>query len=97
MGKELLVTDLLVRNVDPELHSRLKASAAAHKRPLGEELRELLRLAVARQPSPSQHKSLVTLIDEILGPDGGFDIELPTRHDPLARPPINFNGPEYNE
>jgi plasmid stability protein len=43
------LASLLIRNVDPALHARLKQRAAAHRRPFEEEARELLRAAVARQ------------------------------------------------
>jgi plasmid stability protein len=34
------MTSLLIRNVDPVLHARLKARAAEHRRSLEEEARE---------------------------------------------------------
>jgi plasmid stability protein len=44
------MASLLIRNVDPVLHARLKESAAAHNRSLEEEAREALRAGLARQP-----------------------------------------------
>ena len=46
------MASVLIRHVDEALHARLKASAAAHRRSLEEETRELLRAAVARQKAP---------------------------------------------
>src|SRR5437868_8353745 len=48
----LTMASVLIRNVDETLHARLKAQAAAHRRSLEEEARELLRAAVARQAMP---------------------------------------------
>jgi plasmid stability protein len=45
------MASLLIRNVDPVLHTRLKESAAAHHRSMEEEeAREALRAGLARQP-----------------------------------------------
>jgi plasmid stability protein len=41
---------LLIRNVDAALHARLKERAAADRRSLEEEVRDLLRAATIRQP-----------------------------------------------
>ncbi|MDQ2802464.1 MAG: PIN domain-containing protein [Pseudomonadota bacterium] len=54
------MASLLIRNVDPVLHSQLKARAATHRRSLEEEARELLRAGVARQEMPSR-ENLVDL------------------------------------
>jgi antitoxin FitA len=46
------MASLLIRNVDPALHARLKARAAAHHRSLEDEARLLLRTGLTR-PDPA--------------------------------------------
>lgn len=48
------MTSVLIRNVEETLHARLKARAAAHRRSLEEEARELLRAAIAREATPAR-------------------------------------------
>lgn len=69
---------LLIRNVDPALHARLKARAAEHRRSLEEEARELLRAGVARQDAEPR-ETLVQLARRLFGPEHGFDLEIPPR------------------
>jgi plasmid stability protein len=90
------VTSLLIRNIDPALHGRLKARAHANHRSLEEEVREALRRDVAREANPKKKESLIDIADRIFGPHGGFDLELPSRSDDLERPPVDFSGPEYD-
>ncbi len=86
---------VLIRNVDDALHSRLKASAAAHRRSLEEEARELLRAAVARQEAPPR-ENLVSLARRLFGPEHGFDLDIPPRGSVLEREPPDFSGPDYD-
>jgi antitoxin FitA len=72
------MTSLLIRNVDPALHARLKARAAEHRRSLEEEARELLRAGVARQEA-EPGETLVELARRLFGPEHGFDLEIPPR------------------
>lgn len=46
--------DILIRNVPPELHARLKASAAAHRRSLTQEAIQLIENNLLPKPSPSR-------------------------------------------
>ena len=72
------MASLLIRNVDPVLHARLKESAAAHRRSLEEEAREALRAGVARQSGPPT-ESIADIALRLFGADNGFDLKLPPR------------------
>ena len=87
---------LLIRNFDEALRDRLKARARAHHRSLEEEVRETLRLAVARDASTQKTETLIDIADRIFGPDGGFELDLPPRNADPGRPPVDFSGPEYD-
>ena len=86
------MTSLLIRNVDEALHKRLKASASSHRRSLEEEVRELLRLAIARQDgAPREH--IVDATRRLFGPEHGFDLDLPPRgSSPQSVPPDFTDG-----
>jgi plasmid stability protein len=78
---------LLIRNIDKTLHARLKERAAAHRRSLELEARELLRLAVARQPP---EESIVDVARRLFGPKHGFDLVIPPRGSAPERPLPDF-------
>lgn len=44
--------DLLIRNVPPELHARLKAAAAAHRRSLTQEAIQIIESNLLPMPPP---------------------------------------------
>ncbi len=46
--------DLLIRNVPPELHARLKAAAAAHRRSLTQEAIQIIENNLLPKPSPTR-------------------------------------------
>jgi plasmid stability protein len=85
------MASLLIRNVDPALHARLKARAAAHHRSLEDEARSLLRTGLARQERETQAEDLVALATRLFGPENGVDLALPPR-DAQDRPPPDFSG-----
>ncbi len=87
------MASVLIRHVDDALHSRLKASAAAHRRSLEEEARELLRAAIARQEAPPR-PSLTTLARELFGALAGVDLVIPERGTAPASTPPDFDRPE---
>jgi len=89
-------TSLLIRNLDPALHDRLKARARANHRSVSEEVRETLRAAMASDTGAGRKESIVDIADRIFGLNGGFDLELPPRGSDIERPPIDFSGPEYD-
>ena len=84
---------LLIRNVEKTLHTRLKQRAAGHHRSLEAEARELLLLALARQP---QQENVMDIARRLFGPKHGFDLPIPSRRQELERPPPDFSGPEYD-
>jgi antitoxin FitA len=81
---------LLIRNVDPGLHARLKARAAAHHRSLEEEARMLLRTGLARSAPEETPEDLVSLAERLFGPRHGADLALPPRDRTQDRPPPDF-------
>jgi plasmid stability protein len=89
------MASVLIRHVDDALHTRLKASAAAHHRSLEEEARELLRAAVARQ-EVAPRENLVTLARRLFGPAGGVDLGIPPRGTAPESGPPDFSGPDHD-
>ena len=89
------MTSLLIRNVDETLHARLKARAAEHHRSLEEEVRELLRAAVARQEAPAR-ENLAALARRLFGPEHGADLDIPSRGSAPERIAPDFSGPEFD-
>jgi plasmid stability protein len=89
------VTSLLISDVDEALHTRLKASAAAHRRSLEEEARELLSLAVARRDALPQESPAV-IAQRIFGPLGGVDLQIPPRGEGPEREPPDFSHPDFD-
>jgi antitoxin FitA len=79
---------LLIRNVDAALHALLKQHAAAHRRSLEEEVRELLRGAVTSQP---QEEHIVDLAQRLFGPKHGVELDIPPRGSEPERPPPDFS------
>ena len=79
---------LLIRNVDAALHARLKQHAAAHRRSLEEEVRELLRGAITRQP---QEEHIVDVALRLFGPKHGVELDIPPRGSAPERPPPDFS------
>jgi plasmid stability protein len=87
------MTSLLIRNLDPVLHARLKARAAEHRRSLEEEARELLRAGIARQEAETG-ENLVELARRLFGPEHGIDLDIPPRGAAPASLPPDFAEPE---
>jgi plasmid stability protein len=79
---------LLIRNVDAALHARLKQHAAAHRRSLEDDVRELLRGAITRQP---QEEHIVDLALRLFGPKHGIELDIPPRGNAPERPPPDFS------
>lgn len=82
------MASLLIRNVDAALHARLRQRAAKHHRSLEEEVRALLRTAVAGQP---EEEHIVDLALRLFGPKHGFDLDIPPRDAEPERPPPDFS------
>jgi antitoxin FitA len=81
---------LLIRNVDPALHARLKARAAAHHRSLEEEARILLRSGVTRPDDTKMPVNIVDLAERLFGETSGIDLDLPPRDRAIERKPPGF-------
>jgi plasmid stability protein len=90
-GCEHMAT-LVIRNVEPEPHARLKAEAAAHNRSMEEEARVLLRQAVHASPESAPQR-FGQAVRAIFKPLGGFDMPHTEREPP--RDPPDFSGPEW--
>jgi plasmid stability protein len=81
---------LLIRNVDPTLHARLKSQAADHRRSLEEEVRVLLRNGVGLPEKLITGADIVRLAEQLFGDANGVDLELPPRDWRDDRPPPDF-------
>jgi antitoxin FitA len=83
---------LVIRNLDPALHARLKTRAAAQGRSMEEEARRLLREGLAAEPLVPE-TNWVDAIRALFEPLGGLDLpEMPREP---AREPPDFSGPEW--
>lgn len=75
---------LTIRNIDHELKARLRIKAAQHGRSMEEEVRDILRRALTKQPTPGGlgsrlHQRFATLADP--GLDLPSRVELPRSAD----------------
>lgn len=75
---------LTIRNVDDELKSQLRVMAAEHGRSMEAEVREILRVAIARRAAS---EGMATRIRRRMEPfyqefGGELELELPDRSDP---------------
>lgn len=73
------MASLLIRKLDDTLHARLKERALQHGCSLEEEVRETLRLALARDASAHEPVSLMRIAAQVFGPARGIELELPAR------------------
>lgn len=89
------MASLLIRNVDENLHARLKARAAVHHRSLEEEAREILRGVIARQEAPGR-ENLAALARRLFGPEHGAELEIPPRGSAPESTPPDFSGTDYD-
>ena len=84
------MTSLLIRDVDPALHARLKERAAEHGRSLEQEARELLRVAVAREGAENG-EPLVALAARLFGSKHGIELDIPSRGNSPGKLPPDFS------
>ena len=77
------MASITVRNLDDGLKRRLRIRAAENGRSMEQEVRELLRAALAEDVAPS--KGLGTAIHELFAVAGGVDLEIPPRG-PMRQP-----------
>jgi len=78
------VASITIRNLDPQIKSRLRIRAAQHNRSMEEEVRSILRVTLAEASGPSQN--LAEAIRRRFEPLGGVELRLPSR-EPMREPP----------
>lgn len=79
-----VMAGMAIRDLDPELKARLRVRAAKHGRSMEEEVRVILRAAVAEEGSPAP--KLAEAIRMRFRAIGGVELDLPTR-EPMREPP----------
>lgn len=85
---------LLIRDLDPALHAQLRRRAAAHLCSLEQEVRDTLRIAIARDAGTGNTETLVDIARRAFGPTG-VELDLPARSTEVPRPPPDFFGGDY--
>lgn len=83
---------IVVRNLDDDLKARLRIQAARHGRSMEAEAREILRKGIDHgDREPAKEQTVGEVIDELFGPEHGFDLEpyLPKRE--MGREPPTFD------
>lgn len=78
------MASITVRNLDEELKARLRVRAADHRHSVEEEVREILRTALAEPDDTAQ--DLAARIRRRFQPIGGVELEIPQR-EPMREPP----------
>ncbi|TKT82569.1 hypothetical protein [Aquamicrobium sp. LC103] len=79
---------LTIRNLEDETKQSLRLRAARHGLSLEEEIRTILRQAIATEEGPKRrHTNLYDAIRELVEPHGGFDLDIPERALPTRDPP----------
>jgi antitoxin FitA len=74
------LTTLTVRNIEPAIKDKLRKVAAANGRSLEEEVRSILRNALAK---PTLSNGLGTRIHERFQALGGIELSIPERNEPI--------------
>lgn len=77
------MANITIRNLDDEIRARLRVRAAGNGNSMEEEVRQILRRAVGREPSS---RDLASIIRSHFGPTNGVELELPSR-EPAREPP----------
>jgi len=78
------MTSIMIENIDEGLTRRLRVRAAEHGHSMEEEVLDILRTVLNREPVPP--RNLGTAIHELFKPLGGVDLEIPPR-EPMREPP----------
>jgi plasmid stability protein len=78
------MASITIRDLDPELKARLRVRAAQHGRSMEEEVRVILRNAIAERSS--RERSLAKAIHRRFESVGGVELEVPAR-EPMRSPP----------
>ena len=77
---------MTIRNLDDQLKQRLRVRAATHGRSMEDEALDILRTALATQPSAP---SLIEAIRARVDPLGGIELDIPARE--AIRPAVNLH------
>lgn len=85
------MASITIRNLDEALKAELRVRAARNGRSMEEEVRVILRQALAEPPS--ERFNLAKSIRSHFAPLGGVELDLPPR-EPLREPP-DFSNSEY--
>jgi len=86
---------IVIRNVDAELHARLKALARGNGRSMEAEARARLCESIAAEAA-APRQTLGAAMRALFGPIGGVEFELPDRGEFIERDPPDFSGPEWD-
>ena len=78
------MASITIRDLEPELKLKLRVRAARLGRSMEEEVRGILREAVAREAEPPIN--VAAAIRALFRPLGGVDLHIPPR-DPMRDPP----------
>ena len=78
------MASITIRDLEPEVKLRLRVRAARHGVSMEEEVRGILREAVAREAAPPSNVAVA--IRELFAPLGGVKLQIPAR-DPMREPP----------
>jgi plasmid stability protein len=78
------MASITIRNLDDGLKSMLRVRAARHGRSMEDEVRNILRTALAEKPH--EPVNLFEAIRRRMAPLGGVDLEIP-RRGPVREPP----------
>ncbi|HEX5307418.1 MAG TPA: plasmid stabilization protein [Dyella sp.] len=83
---------MTIRNLDDDLKALLRLRAARHGQSMEEEVRSILRAALAGRAEDDSGASLYAAIRARVEPLGGVELELPHRE--LQRDPPDFSEPD---
>lgn len=78
------MASITIRKLDQNLKARLRVRAARHARSMEQEVREILRVALAEGEAPV--RNLAQAVHERFASVGGVELVLPSRV-PLRMPP----------
>jgi plasmid stability protein len=78
------MASLTIRDLDASVKAKLRVRAAQHGRSMEEEVRTILRAALAE--TPPQTENLAQAIRRLFEPLGGMELELPPR-EKMREPP----------
>jgi antitoxin FitA len=78
------MASITIRDLEPELKLKLRVRAARRGLSMEEEVRGILREAVARDATPPT--DIAAAIRALFGPLGGVKLQIPPR-DPMREPP----------